>query len=379
MRRVVIIYKTLPHYRVSFFDQLRVLLNSSGIELELLVGQPDDNQALKKDTSELAWAQRVKNRYFKVGRRTLVWQPVLKRTRGADLVIVEQASRLLVNYLLIGLRWIRGSRIAFWGHGVNLDADSSSWLGEAIKHLTVRTPDWWFAYTDSTAAILTSRGVHEDKITVVQNAIDTDRLRALNEGLSTAQRASIRATLGMSPEDVAGVFIGSIYGSKRLPFLIDSCDIIRSELPTFHLIVVGEGPDSPVLQAKAADRPWVHVVGQKRDLDLVEICSAADMFLMPGLVGLAILDAFALGLPVVTTAVSYHSPEISYLIDGVNGLSVKGVDSAESYAAEVVGLFTDETRRLQMRDNCLKASEEYTVEEMARRFADGIRAALEVE
>jgi L-malate glycosyltransferase len=38
--------------------------------------------------------------------------------------------------------------------------------------------------------------------------------------------------------------------------------------------------------------------------------------LMPGLVGLAVLDAFADGIPRVTTVIEYHSPEIEYLVPG---------------------------------------------------------------
>jgi hypothetical protein len=37
------------------------------------------------------------------------------------------------------------------------------------------------------------------------------------------------------------------------------------------------------------------------------------LVLMPGLVGLAVLDASALEVPLVTTAVPYHTPELTTL------------------------------------------------------------------
>ena len=46
------------------------------------------------------------------------------------------------------------------------------------------------------------------------------------------------------------------------------------------------------------------------------------LFLMPGLLGLAVLDAEVMGLPVVTTRYPWHSPEIAYLRDGETGVIV---------------------------------------------------------
>ena len=98
------------------------------------------------------------------------------------------------------------------------------------------------------------------------------------------------------------------------------------------------------------------------------------VFLMPGLVGLGVLDSFAYGTPMVTTDVPYHSPEIEYLRHGENGLIV--ADDVRTYAEAVTELLTDETWRLQLRRGGEAALETFTIQAMARRFADGVLEAL---
>jgi hypothetical protein len=99
---------------------------------------------------------------------------------------------------------------------------------------------------------------------------------------------------------------------------------------------------------------------------------------MPGLVGLAILDSFALEVPLVTTSDVAHSVEIAYLEHDVNGLMVSADEVTPAmYAESVVSLLRDPVRLERLRRRCRDDRQRYTIEEMVRRFADGVEAALE--
>ena len=78
----------------------------------------------------------------------------------------------------------------------------------------------------------------------------------------------------------------------------------------------------------------------------------------------------------VTTDVPYHSPEIDYLEDGVNGAVVLESDSVQAYADRVVRLLRDGDERELLIAGCRAAAARYSVENMAERFADGVVAAL---
>ncbi len=138
-----------------------------------------------------------------------------------------------------------------------------------------------------------------------------------------------------------GVYVGSLYGTKRIPYLIEACDQIRSKLPDFHLVVIGDGPDRPFLEDAASSRPWLHVMGMRTGAEMVRYAALGSVMLNPGLVGLSVLDAFALGLPMVTCDQPYHSPEIEYLVDGQNGLVLAADTSAAEYGDSVVALVND--------------------------------------
>ena len=374
VRRVLIVYKTLPHYRVDFFDRLRNHLRDDDVELVLAIGQPDKSST-KNDTSDLPWATHVRNRYLRVAGRQLIWQPVLRVARSSDVVIVEQASKLLVNPLLMTWRRLGGPKYCLWGHGRNRDARTASRLGEWWKLRTLRGCDWWFAYTDGTRAFVAGNGFPTDRVSVVQNAIDTDRLRRIRSTITGDEQLLLRQTLNINSNHVA-VYVGSIYAGKRPEFLIEAADLVRCHLPDFTLLVIGDGPDRGVIEAAAETRPWIRVLGAMRDQELVRHACLGSVMLMPGLVGLAILDSFALELPMITAAVANHSPEIEYLDHGLNGLIVPAAESAEAYAAAVVSTLSDDGLLETLRSGCRAAAERYTVDEMVERFRQGVLSVL---
>jgi glycosyltransferase involved in cell wall biosynthesis len=376
MKRVLIIQRVLPHYRVPFFEQLRKRLAADGIELDLVVGQPTKAGAAKRDQASLPWAAEVTNRYARAGRgRHLVWQPAWRMSRHADLVIVEQASRLLINYLLLATRRFGGPAVAFWGHGENLDRASASRFGEFVKRSLARRADWWFCYTKGTARLVEEMGVDGRRMTVVQNATDTAGLQVLRAAVSEDETVSVRELYGMH-DGAAAVSLGSLYPNKRPQFLVAAGDQMHRLDSRFQLLVIGDGPDRAVIETAAITRPWLHYAGARTGADLAQHASVGQIMLNPGLIGLGVLDAFALALPVVTCELDYHSPEIEYLEHGVNGLVLPASTTPEQYAVEVTALMNDVERLRLMVVSCRDAARRYTVEVMTANFATGVHTAL---
>jgi L-malate glycosyltransferase len=375
-KRVVILYKYIPQYRVAFFNLLNEICRESEIELEIIYGTPGKIDALKGHSANLEFATLVPNRIISVADIELIWQPILPRIRNADLVIVEQANKLLVNYLLIVRQLLGLHKFAFWGHGRDLQANPDS-MSERVKRWLVRVPHWWFAYTEGTAKYIQDAGYPRDRTTVVYNAIDTKGLIDHREKITPEEIAEARAEHDISSQNVC-IYVGSMYSQKRIDFLLNACEIIRSRIPDFHMIFIGAGPEDHLVKSFCANRPWATYLGSVFDREKVKYFMMAKLFLMPGLVGLAILDAFALGAPIVTTDVPAHSPEIEYLENGRNGIMVTPGKSAEAYASAVVRLLADEDARMKLVANCTDAAATYTVENMARRFFEGMTRALAV-
>ncbi len=355
-RTVAFIQEWLPRYRLPFFNLLRDVLAAQRIELRLYYGQPAGAMAKRSDAAGLPWACQVVNSHL----GPLVWQPVWRQARRADLVIVDQANRLALNYLLLAARPAGGPRVAFFGHGANRLGNPAS-LRERWRRILARTPDWWFAYTGGAADRVVSAGYPADRITVVQNAVDTSGLAEVDVPKRTGRC----------------IYVGSLYESRRLPFLLEAADSIAASVPHFELIVVGDGPLRPWVQSEAEIRPWLHHIGSNHGAARDKLFVSSELTLVPGSVGLVVVDSFAARAPLVTIAKALHGPEAEYLHDGVNG-RVLAPGSAGSYAEAVTQLLMDRALRGRLVDGCVSSSRKYTIEAMATNFASGIMAALDM-
>jgi glycosyltransferase involved in cell wall biosynthesis len=362
-RRVVVVQEFLTHYRVDFFAQLRDRLAAHDVVLDLVVGAPDDERSQRSDTAELPWATRVRPRHLRLGNAgTVVWLPALRRCRAADLVVVEQGNRHLLNYLLFATRKLGGPRVAFWGHGRNRQSRRPAGLKERWKRRWLRAPDWWFAYTRSVADEVVAAGYPRERVTVVQNSIRP----AVASGSSSGDRVPGRC-----------VFLGSLYDDKRLDVLIDAADVVAARVPEFRLDIVGAGPRASFLAGAARTRPWLTLDGPLRDAELAARLTDAQVLLLPGLVGLAVVEAFAAGTPVVTMDWAHHSPEFDYLEDGVNARILPLGTTAAEFGAAVAALLADPVAIETLRAGCRAAAATYTLEAMAANFATGVLAAID--
>lgn len=374
MKKVVVLQHRLLHYRTGLFERLRTRCREAGIDLHLVHGQPTGREEKKTDVGSLPWAEQVRNRYVAVGRRDVLWQPFPRRHEDAELVVMMQENRLLSNYPRLFFRGNHMPRVAFWGHGRNLQSERPGGLLEAWKKLLVGRVDWWFAYTDLTREIILQDGYPAERITVLDNAIDNERFEADLTTCSPDRLNALKQELGLVDGALIGLFCGSLYADKRLGFMLDAADRIWKAFPEFHLVVIGDGPNAHEIQEAQLSRPWLHWVGVRKGVEKAAYFRIASLVFNPGAVGLHVLDSFCAGVPMATTSEARHGPEAAYLADGHNGLMVSG--SAEQYASAVIRLLSDKTAYETMRTNALADAKRYTLDNMVERFAEGIERCL---
>lgn len=373
--KVVIVAPRVPHYRRRFYELLRDRLDEEGIDFVLVYGHSVGEHVGKMDDVDVPWGLYVPARSISVRDKELLWQPAFGAVRDADLVIVMQAARYLPTYVHLLRQALGGPRFAFWGHGKNFQGARAWAAAEGIKRTLSRMVHWWFAYNHLSAQVVIGLGVPGDRVTVVQNSIDTRALARAAERTSSRELERLRRSMALKGDHV-GLFCGSLYPEKRLDLLVSAAERIRSRVPDFELIVLGAGRDSSIVERAAARYEWIHYVGPRFDDDRVPYFLISDVFLLPGLAGLAVLDSFALELPMAVSASGQHSPEIDYVKDGHNGLIVDDGGDPDRYAEHVVDLLSDDQLRSRIREGCAASRTEYTIENMAERFAGGVMEAL---
>jgi glycosyltransferase involved in cell wall biosynthesis len=375
MKKVLIIESQMNQYRVPFYRMLNTVLAEREIQLTVAYSHPNAEETRKNDTCDLPkeFGRKVPGYWFCRGK--VLVQPLLGAALQADLVIIEQANKFVLNHVLLGLSRLGLKRVAFWGLGENRQTGQIR-ISEKYRRRSLNWVSWWFAYTRSSADYLIRHGVPEERVTVVQNAVDTHQLQTQIASFSDLKVRETRKELGIGPRDHVGLYCGMLHRVKSIPFLLESAGLIRKKLPTFHLIVVGGGSELATLQECALENPWLHVTGPLFGAEKALMFRISDLGMQPGRVGLVILDCFAAGLPLLTTRIPIHGPEIDYLEDGINGL-VTEHDTA-SFAEATLALLQDGSRLERLRSASRDAAGQYSIEAMVNNFCDGIRHCLQI-
>ena len=359
----------MPAFRVGFYEILRGKLAAEGVRLDLIYAPNQRNTFV---TAEVDWAIPVPIRWF--GKR-IGWQPVLKYCQSADLVVIQQETKYLINPILQLWSKFGGPKIAYWGHGKNFQSTNPNSLEERIKRWLSKRVDWWFAYNRLSASAVRANGFPSERVTEVMNSIDTKVIKNARAETSAETLKELKRDLGIDSSRVA-VYTGGLYPLKRIGFLLEAADIIRSIISDFHLIVIGHGPDAGLVERATATRPWIHSTGPKSDIEKVPYWMLSSILLMPGGVGLVALDSLVLGVPMVTTNNRLHGPEIDYLSNGRNALIVDCGDDVGAYAEEVARLLTDQKELERLTQNAELDAASYSFENMGENFANGVLRCL---
>jgi glycosyltransferase involved in cell wall biosynthesis len=170
---------------------------------------------------------------------------------------------------------------------------------------------WWWAARYARKFFCVSEDIAEDmarrrivprrKLEVVLNGINTEPFERPTD------RAALRQTLGFPPGVPVVGTVGRLNEVKRQDLLLAAFARLRSAVPSARLLLVGDGPSRADLEALAARlgvRETVHFTGYQahpeRFLAVMDVFALSSR--MEGL-PLAILEAWAAGLPVVASAV----------------------------------------------------------------------------
>ncbi len=156
----------------------------------------------------------------------------------------------------------------------------------------------------------------------------------------TRTRAAVRADLGLDPGDDLVVTAARLNPQKDLEMLVDAAAIARRSRPNLRWFVFGEGPSRPDVERAIAAKDLEGVVvlsGPRPTVD--DELAAADVVAVTSRWEsgpLVVLEALALGRPVVSTRVGL-APDVI----GCESGRLVDVGDAAGMAAAVVDLLAD--------------------------------------
>jgi glycosyltransferase involved in cell wall biosynthesis len=228
------------------------------------------------------------------------------------------------------------------------------------------------AISEGIRRVLLSDGIPGERIITVPSGIDLERIEMVPDP------AGLRSPLGIPEGSLVVGMVAALAPHKDHRTFLQAAAMVTSSLPDVRFLIIGDGPLRPELERLAGSTglsPNVIFTGFREDA--LTLTKLLDIFVLSSYLeglGTALLDAMAMGKPLVATNVG-GIPEA--LLDGRNGLLVPPRDP-RALAAAIVKLGQDPGLRDQMGDFGKKHAQKFDivgtidgVEEIYRRFLQG--------
>ncbi|NWG87270.1 MAG: glycosyltransferase [Hydrogenophilaceae bacterium] len=196
------------------------------------------------------------------------------------------------------------------------------------------------------------------------------------ERFAAGDGARFRERHGISPDRPAALFVGRVAHEKNIDFLLDALLVARRRLPELLLLVTGEGPALASLRQQAEamglDKSVRFLGYLDRAGELPDCYAAADIFVFASRTetqGLVLLEAMAMGLPVVGLA-AMGTRDI--LAPGRGCLAPD--DDVEAFAQAMLTVLEDGALRARLADEAREYAREWADDRLAGRLASLYRA-----
>jgi 1,2-diacylglycerol 3-alpha-glucosyltransferase len=233
------------------------------------------------------------------------------------------------------------------------------------------TADLVIAPSAGVAARLRACGVRPP-IEVVPTGVDLERFRP-------GDRPAARAALGWESGPRL-LYVGRLDREKNLDFLLDAFTQVATRHPGATLWLVGRGTHERALQRQArrfglGER--VRFVGPVGHDAIARYYQAADLFVFASTTetqGLAVLEAMAVGLPVVAVRASGVEEAV---VDGVSGLLVP--EDREAFTGAVSELLADPALARKLAAGAREAARPAAAAALAGRLVTLYRQLLAAE
>lgn len=370
--KLLVINPWIPAYRVPFYNLLDVALAQQDIQLVVARSGAPPSMARRGDMAGGRWAKDVPTSWLTLGGREIPRRRIasLMRELQPDLVVVEQALHNPETYPLLLRHAMGGCGVAMWGHGRSYSSTQSA-SGAAFKQWLTRRGDWFFAYNQVGADHVVAHGFPRARVSVLNNTIDTGRLRADLEAVEPGELGAFRREQGLTPGRTA-LFLGGVDESKGISFLLESARIAGELMPGFVLLIAGDGDSVPEAQAARAAGVPVRILGRADGHAKALALNAADVLAIPQRVGLVAVDALVSARPIITTDQPLDGPEYDYLVPGET--SVVTAQTAADYAHALVATLSATDRLADMQAAAQRVSYRYTLDGMVDSFVEGVLA-----
>ena len=212
--------------------------------------------------------------------------------------------------------------------------------------ITLRLSNRIIAVSESIKLELCRKGIKEDKVVVISNAIQCEHPTNREE-----TRKIQRGVIGVHEDEFLIGYVGRLSEEKGVKYLIEAQATLHNHDVRLKTVIIGDGPKREELMEMVDAcklNQQVFFLGFQDKLE--KWFPAIDLFVLPSLTEgtpMSLLEAMSYGIPVVATAVG-GVPQI--ITSGENGILIPP-GSVESLKRAIVSLYKDRELRWNISNN----------------------------
>lgn len=244
-----------------------------------------------------------------------------------------------------------------------------------IEDLLSRLADWAIPNSEAGKEFLIQRGIGRERLRVIYNGIDLERLRAAD-----GEVRRVRQQLALPPGGKVVGVAARLHPQKRHDAFLRAAAIISRALPDTRFAIVGDGPRRSPLEQLARDLGLADKAvffGEQRDVG--SYIAAFDLAVLTSETegcSNSILEAMASGKPVVATDVGGNRELVD---DGETGFLVPMEDDEGVARAAVTILKDPELARSMGERARARVISHFSVDVMVQRYQSLYEETLEMK
>lgn len=340
-RTVVFVFDYVMHYHRETLQRIEAHVVEQGGRFVLLSGYRPEVTSGRKPLSEKIVGEQYQYRLYErqVGNFTLRYQGGLVRRIWSvkpDIVVTMCHSGTATEWMIAALKKVLGFRLVAWQCGYEYNPGM---LKRLVLGSFVPLFNHHLAYHSNAKKYAVDHGASDGDVTIMHNTVNEKAVECVAKPLARAQIDEKHPSL---VGKTIVLYVGAVLQEKKLELVLDALDLLKDDSLAF--LVVGDGPHLASVKKTASGRSDVVFAG--RVVEGVGIYfDGSDMLVLPGTGGLALNEAMAHSLPLIS---SYADGSADDLVsNGVNGYRLETEDASE-LANCIRRLADSQELRLQM-------------------------------
>lgn len=174
------------------------------------------------------------------------------------------------------------------------------------------------------------------------------------------ERIQLRASMGFSLDDFILIYTAEFIHRKNHRFLFDIFPDLKRKIPNLKVVLCGKGELFEYYRTFAADNNMDFIIFTGYVRNIVDWCHISDVLVMPSFqegLPMAMIEAFATGLPVVASNIRGHC---DVLEDCVNGF-LCDMKNRQNFVKAIYVLYKNPSLRSEMGQRNIEKAKLFSI------------------